>query len=91
MSAGPSAEKRVFDVPATTVVSGVGCVWCCVGVGVPCRENGARIGVPHAQRWREYWNATRGRGEQVPVFTAYGKQVNRIPGTRDTSPEVGAP
>lgn len=70
-------EPRLFDVPASTVVGGVGCVYCCVGVGVPCRSKAGGLKIPHAQRWYEYHNDDQ--SDQIRIYTAYGKQANRIP------------
>jgi hypothetical protein len=64
-------SERLFDVPAERVVSAVACTWCGAEVGASCREKDARRPLTsHAQRWRDYWNATHGRRDQVPVYPA---------------------
>jgi hypothetical protein len=63
-------SRRLFDVPAQEVVAGVPCTWCGAALGAECAERDSAPGIPHAQRWRDYWNATHDRGERVAVYPA---------------------
>jgi len=66
----------LFD-PATDVVEqGVGCTWCGAATGQACFErrriwvNLHVLEVPHAQRWRDYWNITHDPRDQLDVYVA---------------------
>ena len=73
-------ETPLFAVPAEIVIAGVGCTWCCVPLGQPCRGNDITAKHPaHAQRWYEYHNATHEPRDHYRIFTSYKKQANRIP------------
>jgi hypothetical protein len=68
-------ERRVFDVPEDEVVEGVACTWCRAGVGDDCDWRERKGGRAHAQRWRDYWNATHDRAQRTPVYTRGGVEA----------------
>lgn len=60
---------RVFDPPADTVAAAVSCTWCGSGLASACTDRyGQPLEVPHAQRWRDYWNATHNPNEHIAVY-----------------------
>lgn len=72
---------KLYEVPEEEVIERASCTWCGAAVGEPCRTgvrthympqryNGDLPGGPgtaHAQRWRDYWNATHDPREGLPV------------------------
>lgn len=66
----PTETRRLSDVPVDEVKAGVPCTWCGAVLGADCAERGRRLEVPHAQRWRDYWNATHDSSDRTPVYPA---------------------
>lgn len=68
------STRRLFDVTDAEVVEAAGCTYCGVGVGDRCREFKwfafHLADRPHAQRWRDFWNATHNQAEQTEVYAA---------------------
>lgn len=88
----PESGSRVYGLPAGTVVIAVACTWCGAGLGEDCREphrwkpEPVTLAMPHAQRWRDYWNATHDRRERIPVYPA--PWVTRVFPSAVTPPKV---
>ena len=62
---------KLFDHAAEVVVAAVECTWCGAQPGDDCYEKDLRRDPsPHAQRWRDYWNATHERRDHVAVYPA---------------------
>lgn len=67
MTAAPTDPSGMFIPRSHVVVAAVDCTWCGVRLGFACRDRlGNYASHTHAQRWRDYWNATH--DEQVPVY-----------------------
>lgn len=61
---------KLFEVPAEVVTEGVACTWCGAAVGEACTDRRRDPEHPHAQRWRDFWNATHVASERVEVYAA---------------------